>query len=449
MGTYNPKLPTKHTGTDKYITFFVSRNREPTLADYRQPETGTLYSIGTVWQVAKTPTTGFEGEMWILTKIISNQGYWVRISSGTPSAGPILTLSDTAGTLVYPTAAGNVQLQGTSGISIVSDPGNNKIVFSLSGGGTAIDSIAMQTGTSPVVPDVNGLVTFNGAVVAAGTNPVRTDGTGANTMALEVQISQALAAADATKIGLSNFDSSSFAVSATGFVTLVNQPANAITQVITQIFTVSGTYTPTAGMRYCIIELVGGGGGGGGTTSTSGTQVSAGGGGGGAGYSRGVFSAATIGASKAVTIGAAGTAGVAGGADGGTGGTTSVGATLLQATGGGGGQTSGAGTAIASLAGAGGVGSLGNLNIAGGAGHNGTGVYTTAGYGLGGHGGDSALGGGQSALGVQAGSPSQPGQAANVYGGGGSGASCAQSNTQQNGGLGGPGVVFITEFLSV
>lgn len=92
------------------------------------------------------------------------------------------------------------------------------ITIDLTGGGKAIDSIAMQTGTSPVTPDGAGLLTFNGAVVVAGTNPVRTDGTGANTMALEVQISQAIAATDATKIGLSNFDSSVFTVDANGFV---------------------------------------------------------------------------------------------------------------------------------------------------------------------------------------------------------------------------------------
>lgn len=88
----------------------------------------------------------------------------------------------------------------------------------LAGGGQAIDSIAVQTGTSPIVPTGAGLVTFNGAVVAAGTNPVRSDGTGANTYALEVQISQALAATDATKIGLSNFNSAHFSVDANGFV---------------------------------------------------------------------------------------------------------------------------------------------------------------------------------------------------------------------------------------
>lgn len=91
----------------------------------------------------------------------------------------------------------------------------------LLGGGQAIDSIAVQTGTSPIAPTAAGLVTINGAVVAAGTNPIRSDGTGANTLALEVQISQAIAATDATKIGLSNFNSSHFSVDANGFVSLL------------------------------------------------------------------------------------------------------------------------------------------------------------------------------------------------------------------------------------
>jgi len=93
------------------------------------------------------------------------------------------------------------------------------ITLDIAGGASAIEKINLQTGTSPIVPAA-GIITFNGATVLAGTNPVRTDGTGANTMALEVQISQALSAADATKIGLSNFDSTSFSVASTGFVTM-------------------------------------------------------------------------------------------------------------------------------------------------------------------------------------------------------------------------------------
>lgn len=105
-----------------------------------------------------------------------------------------------------------------AGIAITNGPGS--ISIALTGGGAGVDSVSVQTGISPVTPDGAGLLTINGAVVAAGTNPVKTDGTGANTLAVEVQTSQALAAGDATKIGLCNFDSASFAVSAAGFVTL-------------------------------------------------------------------------------------------------------------------------------------------------------------------------------------------------------------------------------------
>lgn len=90
----------------------------------------------------------------------------------------------------------------------------------LSGAGIAIDSIGTQTGTNPITATAGGLVTINGAVVAAGTNPVRSDGTGPNTMAIEVQTSQALAATDATKIGLSNYDNKDFTVDSNGFVAL-------------------------------------------------------------------------------------------------------------------------------------------------------------------------------------------------------------------------------------
>ena len=167
MTNFNPKNPSKYLGTNKYIIFSVSRNRAPTLADYRQPETGTYYSIGTIWQVEKDPTTGLEGDMWILTKIVANQGYWIQFNASA----------------------------------------------------SIVTSFAVQTGTSPVNP-LAGIVTFNGAVVVAGTNPVRTDGTGANTMDLEVQISQAVAATDATTVGLSSFDSAQFSVDVNGFVSL-------------------------------------------------------------------------------------------------------------------------------------------------------------------------------------------------------------------------------------
>lgn len=105
-----------------------------------------------------------------------------------------------------------------SGVTITNGPGS--ITIAATGSSTNIASIGVQTGTNPVVPDAGGLVTFNGTTVAAGTNPVRTDGTAPNTMALEVQISQAVASTTAANNGLSHFDSGDFTVDANGFVSL-------------------------------------------------------------------------------------------------------------------------------------------------------------------------------------------------------------------------------------
>jgi hypothetical protein len=113
----------------------------------------------------------------------------------------------------------------------------------LVGGSAAISKVAVQTGTSPVVPAA-GIITINGATVAAGTNPVRTDGTGANTLAVEVQRSQALAASDATKIGLCNFSSAQFTVDGNGFVQLAGGATGAVE---TLTGNSGGAIGPTAG----------------------------------------------------------------------------------------------------------------------------------------------------------------------------------------------------------
>lgn len=158
---------------------------------------------------------------------------------------PVLPQATASGQLPIGTGAATAILVGkiTSPLGTLTvGYSSPNITIDLAGGGKAIDSIAVQTGTSPVVPDANGLLTINGAVVAAGTNPVRTDGTGVNTLAVEVQTSQALAAADATKIGLCNFDSSRFTVSATGFVSL-----NAAGAIETVTGDSGGALSPTAG----------------------------------------------------------------------------------------------------------------------------------------------------------------------------------------------------------
>lgn len=98
-----------------------------------------------------------------------------------------------------------------------------------------------------------------------------------------------------------------------------------------QVFTSSGTYTPSAGMTFAIMKVQGGGGSGAGITPPSAGGASLGAPGGAGAYAEGLFTAAQIGASQIVTVGAAGSVGIA--AAGGNGGTSSVGS-LISAPGG-------------------------------------------------------------------------------------------------------------------
>lgn len=215
-----------------------------------------------------------------------------------------------------------------------------------------------------------------------------------------------------------------------------------ISTVVIQSFTAGGTYTPTSGMKYCLVEAVGGGGGGGGCTSGAGSQ-GIGGGGGGGGYSKAVFSAATIGVNQTVTIGAAGSAGTAGNT-GGTGGTTSLGA-LLTCTGGAGGTATNSTAGGSAVGGVGGSGSGGNVNINGQKGGVGTSTLASTNTINGSFGGSSPGGLGMGAAPVVTGSSSN-GISGNGYGAGGSGG-LSSGASSATGGAGTAGIVIVTEFL--
>lgn len=184
-----------------------------------------------------------------------------------------------------------------------------------------------------------------------------------------------------------------------------------------QVFTASGTYTPTAGVKYIVAEMVGGGASGG-----QGGPGKAGGGGGGGAYTRKVIAAASLGATEAITIGAGGAAVSGSAAAGNAGGTTSLGA-LLTAVGG------GAGDAV-SNAGNGGTASGGDVNIDGGNGSYGNQTSINDN----GDGGDSGLGHGG------AGGPNT-GSAPRGFGGGAAGTSNTNGGSNATG-----GVVVITEY---
>ena len=207
-----------------------------------------------------------------------------------------------------------------------------------------------------------------------------------------------------------------------------------------QTFSTSGTYTPTAGMVYCVIECWGGGGGGGGAAGATGNY--GGGGGGGAGsYSRKTVTTATIGGSQTVTIGAAGSAGSAGNNNGGSGGQTSVGSICVANGGSGGNGTAG----LSGQGGAGGAAGTGDINSVGQNGGAAVGM-TTASQPPSGGGGSSLVGSG--GLPTISGGGAVAGNAASGFASGGSGASVATTTSTAAGGAGTKGYVIITEFLS-
>lgn len=211
------------------------------------------------------------------------------------------------------------------------------------------------------------------------------------------------------------------------------------TNIVMQVFFADGTYTPTASMQYCIMEVVGGGAAGGGCTAGAVNSLGGGGGGGAGGYSRKRVTAATVGASKAVTIGAGGTGGTGGGNPGGT---TSIG-TILTATGGSGGGALTASTAFRTIpGGAGGAGTSGDFNSNGGQG----GFSITSGSvqaGSSGDGGNSYFGGG----GYQRnGTTAQTGSNGTAYGGGGAGG-LGTNASNASGGAGFAGIAIVTEYI--
>ena len=132
-----------------------------------------------------------------------------------------------------------------------------------------------------------------------------------------------------------------------------------------QIFTSSGTYTPTAGLTFAVVQCVGAGGGGGGAMGAPGANGVACGGGGGS-YAESLLTAAAIGPSQTVTIGVGGAGGAAGNNNGTAGTSSSFGALLVCGGGNGGqGSTNSSGSYVLGSGGIGGVATAGQIQING------------------------------------------------------------------------------------
>ncbi len=258
MTGISPELPTRYLGPNTFIVPTVTRNRQPTDADYKQPETGKLYPVTTIWQVGKNPTTGSEGELWFLSKIVANLAYWVQLNDGGSTnifidvpdgVSPIER--DVSDTIYFVSDSGAITITG----STLADP--NTISFDLAGGLPALLKIEVDDfvppGTDPVLasttPPDEGLITISGDLVGPSLIPIQTISRAANAFNIEVQISTDTAISDADLNGLSHYSNAQFTVDANGFVELLGGPGPALTKFDVDANTAPGTdpVIPTAG----------------------------------------------------------------------------------------------------------------------------------------------------------------------------------------------------------
>ena len=202
---------------------------------------------------------------------------------------------------------------------------------------------------------------------------------------------------------------------------------------IIRTYTSSGTWTKPLGLKYIIVEVVGGGGGGAGSGNSKGNSGSGGGAG---GYTRKIIPNSLLLTTESVTVGVGGNGGDINGNTG-FDGTTSLFGIHCFATGGKG------GISVFFSNGQGGQGGLGNggdVNIIGGGGGGGSSLGNTGIGTTGGTGGESFFGGTTAGSGLDA-----NGILSQQYGSGGGGGSYI-NGVRKIGGNGGNGIVIITEY---
>jgi hypothetical protein len=435
----NYSVATGANSTSPFITIIAPR--APTVND----GVAQGYQITQRWVDASA-----SNREYFLLSYTSAGGYvqanWVLLASGSASTE---TLTGNSGGAVGVDAFNNINFIGAigTGIDIVGSPGANTLTASLAdipNSSLANSSISLVAGT--------GITITTSPVSLGGTTTISSSNTGVvstltgNTGGpISPTLGNINVIGDGVTVAVSGTPGDS-----TLTITALATPTG-FSSINFQTFSTSGTYTPSPGMVYTIIEAVGGGGGGGGGAATN-ASVAGGGGGGAGGYSRGAFSATTIGASQAITIGAAGTGATAGANTGGTGGNTTVG-TLISANGGNGGLGSVASNLSCADGGLGANATGGSLNLHGQAGLTSFATYLSGiAAGFGGAGGNSLFGSGGSSQGTATTSnDAVTGANGFLYGAGGAGGvslSAVGAASAVGGGNGSAGYVIITEYIS-
>lgn len=382
-----------------------------------------------------------------------NASAWVPLSPGT--SGQVLTTGGAAANPAWATVSGTGTVTTlTSGTGILFSSGatctttctvslntiaNNTLLANVSGG-----ALAPSSTTPTLVLDIIGSTQGNILYRAAGNWTVLAPGTNGQVLTMGASTPAWATAGSVTNVtiaaGTGISISGTCTITTTGTCTITN---SGVVTVKKQVFTANGTYTPSTGMKYALLECQGSGGGGGGVTGTAGSVFAAGGGGAGS-WSKILVTAADIGASKAVVIGAAGAGGTAGSNNGTAGGDAGVGV-LCVGKGGAAGGFSASGTF--GSGGAGGVAGTGDLAPPGGRGSPGQLASISTVFIMGGDGGNAFYGaGGKQSVSVSG--TASAGIAATGFGGGGSGALAHNTAGTAAGGDGSKGVVYITEYNS-
>src|SRR6185312_13644590 len=268
FATYSdsPRNPNRYLGQDYRFAPCYLRNRDPftpqsASTDTRPKENQGKYPVGSFWLNINNRN------LWVLVSLQAgasrNLAEWTLISQGI-NAGPVLSLSDTANTVVLPSVAaplGTIQLiAGNAGISITSNPGTNSLTFLNTAAAGALNSLtpdaATAPGTSPTLPNgANTIIVEGGIHYATGTRarPIRTNSLAANTIDIEIQDAGSNpAVSTANNFGVAQFDSNQFLVTA-GFVQL---KGGGITPALTKLGMNTGT-NPIVADATGLISLTG------------------------------------------------------------------------------------------------------------------------------------------------------------------------------------------------
>ena len=419
----------------------------------------TPYSLLTAGTGSTSPFQNVSG-VGTSGQVLTSQGASaLPVWSTNSAAGAVLTITGNDSVAESP-SANNFNIVGSGSIATTGSAATETIALTgltnhnlLIGAGTATITKVAPSATSgvPVISQGSSAdPTFGTAVVAGG-------GTGGVSYT-----AFSLIAAGTTSTGafqnVSGVGTSGQLLQSQGAGALPQwatvSSGSGFTSITVQTFTSSGTYTPTSGMKYCVVEICGGGAGGGGITLAS-TVLCGGGGGGAGGYAKKTFAAATIGASQSFTLGAGGTGGSSGTVNGAAGTASTFGTGPLLTANGADFATSFNAASPSSYfhASLGGTASGGDVNISGMPGGIGTYVTTiTSVAGPSGFGGNSQFGaGGPSDFVINGANMTLNGIDGTGYGSGGSGAVGAYvggSPPTASGGNGKGGFLIVTEYIS-